>query len=331
MGKRNIGVSITVLSLLLLNCNLRFEKYSGQSSVPYLNENITGREFLHLSYSELIPNSDTSFYDDDQISRLLPLSMELIDNKFIIPVKCYQELRVYNSKGDILDTMSYNGFDIDLVKFHVDLTDDRMYLLDPINGLFVLNTNSELIYNNSSIIDFLVASDGNVFLKNSFEGRVSILDKFGILKTPLETNYFTEFVSQNELVGLKFLGPTFDSPFKLERIQLIERNKMFESPIDSLCMNCFDFPKFISFNMVLASELNTKENCIYFINSDGHFTKHLLKLPYSLTPSLSVEYTPYYNIGWNYVYKENSKELFGIVSKKDGISIFVFKLDQIGH
>jgi len=327
---------LVVLSFFtLLSCQGKFESSnpndldsSFTSSAP--GGKIVAREFLHLSWSQFISNIDTtSFYSTEQLASFLPFSIELDSDRIVISNKYSEELRVYDKNGGVLQIVSYSGFNIDLVKFHFDLIDETLYLLDANRGLFVINLEKELLYSSSNTIDFSVSPDGNIFFKNSFEGKTAILDKRGILKKPLPDDYSTEFIEGDKLVGLKFLGPTFDFPFKIERVKLSDGVKLFQSPIDSLCISCFDFPRFVSSNIILASDLNSKQNHVYSINSNGDFTQYLLETPISFEPYLSVEYTPYYNLGWNYVYKHSSKELFAIGCEKNGITIFVYDLNEI--
>ncbi|HMI67974.1 MAG TPA: hypothetical protein VK517_18155 [Cyclobacteriaceae bacterium] len=305
---------------------------SGESTLPKIVMRIKWTQIVQKISEEELRNNSGDY---------LPLFIQLKKDTLIFSNKSLNRIDFLSINGELISSIGYGGFGvIDVVKFYYQR--GVLYLLDPYRGLFVIDVfKNKLVYKDDRTINFFSTLNDNLFYQNSMSRKPSVLevlpnnsaliDKIGVLKKPLEQNYYSIFVNDSLLTGVKFLGQNFDSPFQVETLRLGDLTLVKEISLDSVCSSCFFFPRMLSEKLIVATNTKSGKNYLYEITDEGKLSRHELVVPNEFRPLLGFEYTPFYNAGFNFDFNPITRELFAIGADEKEIILFSYDLSEILH
>lgn len=301
-----------------------------------LQKNGMPKTVLRIDLKKILPNLSEQELLDNQ-DNYLPLFFQLKGDTLLLSNKALNKIDFLNLRGEFLGSASYDGFGtIDVVKFQY--ANGLLYLLDPYRGLFVVDASKKgLLHRDERTVNMFATSTGNIYFQNSLGRKPHTLevlpansaffDKAGILKSPLQKDFYSVFVNDTTMTGIKFSGEYgFDSPFQIETLRLRDLVVTNKASIDSVCSSCFYFPRMLTEKAIIASNTRTGMNYLFELSSDGRLRQHEVAPPERFKPMVGFEYTPFHNLGFNFEYNAKTNELLcAAMSEKE---ILIFKYDM---
>jgi hypothetical protein len=274
----------------------------------------------------------TKAYDTSQLRYLVPTDFLIRDNNLIIPNKVLDRVDIFDFGGQLIRSLNYRGYDIDAAKIHLTKGMDTLFILDLYRGLYVIDPRQGLLHQDEKTIDFFTTDTGNIFFqnaldRNSLEIKSAYLDVNGILREPLVKNYSAAYFEDNLFIGIDFPEKAFHTPFVVDKYDLRKGQSIIKTQPDTICTDCFKFPKFLSRNLIVATNDEIGKDQLYTLSDDGKIElKETLNLPEEFVPLSAAEYVSQTYSGFCYRYDSKPEILYIMGSDKNGIRVFRYSL-----